>query len=44
MAFPIMTMGSICITPEFKRKGYGKFDKEFPVKEKLKRPGQIFQI
>ena len=96
---PIMTMGPICITPELKRKGYGKsgfapastfgiryhglpegedasfflckeliqgyldgiigeyatpqgyfvdeaevetFDKEFPVKEKLKLPGQLF--
>ena len=23
-AVPIMTMGPICISPEFKRKGYGK--------------------
>lgn len=62
---PIMAMGPICITPELKRKGYGKivgitgeyappqgyfvdeaeaeaFDKEFPPKEKLKLPGQLF--
>ena len=46
---PIMTMGPICIAPEFKRQGYfvdedaaEEFDKTFPHKEKLKLPGQLF--
>ncbi len=45
-----MTMGPICITGEYTTpQGYfvdetevETFDKEFPVKEKLKLPGQLF--
>lgn len=46
---PIMTMGPICICPYTTPKGYfvdeakaEAFDKDFPFKEKLVLPGQIF--
>ena len=35
---PIMTMGPICITPELKRKGYGKILLDYPL-EKAKELG-----
>lgn len=47
---PIMTFGPISIAPAYKRQGYyvdeaavEKFDKQFPHKEKLKLPGQLFE-
>ena len=33
---PIMTMGPICITPELKRKGYGKILLDYSIKEAAK--------
>ena len=35
---PIMTMGPICITPELKRKGYGKYLLDYSI-EKAKELG-----